>query len=82
MALFVLGIKVWQEGSAPSLEDAPWRHYLASVGAAHFALRAWSCAYVQRLQFAYDRRRLLDRPWIEAIIRNLGRSDNSPDSSD
>lgn len=56
-----------------SVEDAPW-FLLALIGSLHFSLRAASIVYARRERFSVDRRRLLDRGWIQWLVRNLGRS--------
>jgi hypothetical protein len=47
---------------------------LAFVGALYFVLRAWSAAYVYTPAFEQRRKGYFQRPWIEWLVRNLGRS--------
>ena len=47
---------------------------LAGVGAVYFALRAWSAAYVYTPAFEARRKGFFQRPWIEWLTNNLGRS--------
>jgi hypothetical protein len=47
---------------------------LAWVGAVYFALRAWSAVYVFTPAFEARRKGYFQRPWIEWLIRNMGRS--------
>lgn len=42
--------------------------------AAYFALRAASAGYVYTAAFARRGKGLFDRPWINWLVRNLGRS--------
>jgi hypothetical protein len=44
------------------------------VIAAYFALRAVSVGYVQTAAFARRGKGLFDRPWINWLVKNLGRS--------
>ena len=50
------------------LSDIAW------VIAAYFALRAASAGYVHTAAFARRGKGLFDRPWINWLVRNLGRS--------
>jgi hypothetical protein len=50
------------------LSDVGW------VIAAYFALRAFSAGYVQTAAFARRGNGLFDRPWINWLVKNLGRS--------
>jgi hypothetical protein len=50
------------------LSDVAW------VVAAYFALRAVSACYVHTAAFARRGKGLFDRPWINWLVRNLGRS--------
>jgi len=50
------------------LSDIAW------VIAAYFALRAVSAGYVHTAGFARRGKGLFDRPWINWLVRNLGRS--------
>jgi hypothetical protein len=47
---------------------------LAWVGAVYFALRAWSAVYVFTPAFDARRKGYFQRPWIDWLIRNIGRS--------
>jgi hypothetical protein len=47
---------------------------VAWVVAAYFALRAVSAAYVHTAAFARRGNGYFDRPWIEWLVKNLGRS--------
>jgi hypothetical protein len=50
------------------MSDVAW------VVAAYFALRAVSAAYVHTAAFAQRGKGLFDRPWINWLVANLGRS--------
>jgi hypothetical protein len=50
-----------------------WSH-LAWLGAVYFALRTWSAVYVFTPAFEARRKGYFQRPWIEWLIRNMGRS--------
>lgn len=56
------------------LSDVAW------VVAAYFALRAWSAAYVHTAAFARSGKGLFDRPGINWLVANLGRSGRRPGS--
>ncbi|MFO1323977.1 MAG: hypothetical protein U1F15_07910 [Burkholderiales bacterium] len=58
--------------------DRPWSD-LAWVGAAYFAMRTWSAAYVFTPAFAARGKGYFERPWIEWVIRHSGRSRESDD---
>jgi hypothetical protein len=60
-ALAALGIDL-------RLSDIAW------VIAVYFALRAVSAGYVHTAAFARREKGLFDRPWINWLVRNLGRS--------
>lgn len=46
----------------------------AWIGAAYFALRAWSGAYVHTAWFAARGKGYFERPWIEAVLRPRNRA--------
>jgi hypothetical protein len=51
------------------LSDIAW------VVAAYFVLRAVSAAYVHTAAFARRGKGFFDRPWINWLVKNLGRSE-------
>jgi hypothetical protein len=60
-----------------------WRHDLgltdlAWIGAAYFALRAWSAVYVYTPAFAARRKGFFQRAWIEKLV-TPNRKGDSPD---
>jgi len=62
-------------GSLTDWEDITFEWTdLAGVGAVYFALRAWSAAYVYTPAFEVRRKGYFQRPWIDWLTRNLGRS--------
>jgi hypothetical protein len=75
-AALILGVIVWKYAAATlarlgidlRLSDVAW------VVAAYFALRAVSAAYVHTAAFARSGKGLFDRPWINWLVENLGRS--------